>query len=139
MVIYFVRYPEYGGSGFWCYFLYRIKKSRIGTLKIVWFGEDSGLWSVGIEEFFLYIDRKFQKTITSLKNQNFSLFQICRIIPDIFSAMQNTNHCVFFIISMGIEEVFYKKVLGNFTLLQNISAFHSLLFFFITSLIIFSI
>ena len=30
-----------------------------------------------------YIERIFEKTITSLHGQNFSLFQICRITPDV--------------------------------------------------------
>ena len=48
-----VRFPEYGGSGLGSSFLYEIKKKRIGTLKILRFGEESGLWSVQIREFLL--------------------------------------------------------------------------------------
>ena len=49
-----VRFPEYGSSRLGSSFLYEIKKKQIGTLKIVRFGEESGLWSVQIREFLLY-------------------------------------------------------------------------------------
>ena len=50
-----IRFQEYRGPRLGSSFLYEIKKKRIGTLKIVRFGEESGLWSVQIREFLLYL------------------------------------------------------------------------------------
>ena len=47
----FVRFPEFGGSGFRRFFLYRIKNKRFGTRKLVRFLEDSGLRESGFRKF----------------------------------------------------------------------------------------
>ena len=51
----FVRFPEFGGSGFRRFFLYRIKNKRFGTRKLVRFLEDSGLRESGFQKFTLVI------------------------------------------------------------------------------------